>query len=137
MNAAVRFRPLANMLVARNSRLIVPRGVFRQGFKPQLTQSFRRGIASGAAIPEPKPKKRFRILKNAWRLTWGLTFLGAGWLAYSIYETRFPQEQIEPDPAKKTLVILGMFSTNNHNRNFSRKEQSTDFTVLLARFWMG
>jgi len=100
------------MLVARNSRLIVPRGVFRQGLKPQLTQSFRRGIASGATIPGPKPKKkRFRIIRNAWRLSLGLTFLGAGWLAYSIYETRFPQEQIEPDPAKKTLVILGMFST--------------------------
>ncbi|CAZ85845.1 unnamed protein product [Tuber melanosporum] len=107
MNAAVRFQPLASALVARNSRLIVPRQIIRQGFKPEPTQSFRRGFASDATIPRPKPRKRFRTLRIAWRLTLGLTFLGTGWLAYSIYETRFPREQIEPDPAKKTLVILG------------------------------
>lgn len=135
MNAAVRFRPLANMLVARNSRLIAPRGVLKQGFKPQLTQSFRRDIASGAAIPGPKPKKRFRILKNTWRLAWGSTFLGAGWLAYSIYETRFPQEQIEPDPAKKTLVILGMFSTNYYH-NFQEKSRALiSLFHLLGSGW--
>jgi NADH:ubiquinone reductase (non-electrogenic) len=33
--------------------------------------------------------------------------LGGGYLAYSIYETRFPQEQVQPDASKKTLVILG------------------------------
>lgn len=38
----------------------------------------------------------------------GTVLLGTGWLAYSIYDTRFPREQIEPDPSKKTLVILGI-----------------------------
>jgi NADH:ubiquinone reductase (non-electrogenic) len=28
--------------------------------------------------------------------------------AYSIYDLRHPEEQYEPDPSKKTLVVLGM-----------------------------
>lgn len=70
----------------------------------------RRGYADAAPTPTPtpKPKKRFRALRWAWRLTWlsGLGLTGA--LAYSIYELRHPEEQIEPDPSKKTLVVLGM-----------------------------
>ncbi|KAJ5658433.1 External alternative NADH-ubiquinone oxidoreductase [Penicillium longicatenatum] len=69
----------------------------------------RRGYADAAPTPSPapKPKKRFRALRWAWRLTWlgGLGLTGA--LAYSIYELRHPVEQAEPDPEKKTLVILG------------------------------
>ncbi|KAJ9251669.1 hypothetical protein DTO207G8_4353 [Paecilomyces variotii] len=72
-----------------------------------LQSSFRRSYAD-AAIPEaPKPRRRFRFLRWAWRLTL-LTGLGlTGTVAYSIYELRHPAEQIEPDPSKKTLVILG------------------------------
>ncbi|OJJ49820.1 hypothetical protein ASPZODRAFT_128351 [Penicilliopsis zonata CBS 506.65] len=57
--------------------------------------------------PTPKPKKRFRLLRWTWRLTWlgGLGMTGA--LAYSIYSLRHPEEQLESDPTKKTLVILG------------------------------
>lgn len=56
----------------------------------------------------PKPKKRFRLLRWTWRLTWlsGIGLTGA--LAYSIYSLRHPEEQYHPDPEKKTLVILGM-----------------------------
>lgn len=32
---------------------------------------------------------------------------GTGYLGYSIYLLRHPEEQLEPDPSKKTLVILG------------------------------
>lgn len=63
---------------------------------------------SPPALPAPRPKKRFRFFKWLWRLTWlsgvGLT----GVLAYSFYTLRHPLEQDEPDPAKKTLVILGV-----------------------------
>lgn len=31
----------------------------------------------------------------------------AGDVAYNIYSLRHPAEQLEPDPEKKTLVILG------------------------------
>lgn len=82
-----------------------------------LQQSFQRSArrtyadaAAPAATPAPKPKKRFRFLRWAWRLTW-LSGVGlAGGLAYSIYDTRNPIDQIEPDPSKKTLVVLGAFA---------------------------
>jgi len=46
-------------------------------------------------------------LRWAYRLTL-LTGVGlTGWLAYSIYTLGHPVEQVEPDPDKKTLVILG------------------------------
>ena len=32
-----------------------------------------------------------------------------GMLAYSIYDQRNPIEQVQPDPSKKTLVVLGVF----------------------------
>lgn len=67
--------------------------------------------AAPSPSPAPKPKKRFRFLRWAWRLTWlsGLGLTGA--MAYSIYSLRHPEEQFEPDPEKKTLVILGMKSS--------------------------
>ncbi|EED14869.1 alternative NADH-dehydrogenase [Talaromyces stipitatus ATCC 10500] len=74
----------------------------------QLSKQFsaRRAYASEAAAQPPK-KKRFRVLRWTWRLTW-LAGLGmTGYLGYRIYLLRHPAEQIEPDPSKKTLVILG------------------------------
>jgi hypothetical protein len=81
-------------------------------FQPSLSVSrvARRGYADAAPTPSPapKPKKRFRFLRWSWRLTW-LSSLGlAGALTYSIYSLRHPVEQLEADPSKKTLVILGM-----------------------------
>lgn len=32
---------------------------------------------------------------------------GAAYLAYVVYDLRTPPDQFEPDPTKKTLVILG------------------------------
>lgn len=92
----------------------VARPLRSNGFLQQ--QSFQRAAArrtyadaAPAPTPTPKPKKKFRFLRWAWRLTW-LTGVGlTGMLAYSIYELRHPIDQIEPDPSKKTLVILGAF----------------------------
>lgn len=89
-----------------------------------ISRVARRGYADAAPLPSPspspaapspspapKPKKRFRFLRWAWRLTW-LSGLGlTGTMVYSIYSLRHPEEQIEPDPEKKTLVILGMISS--------------------------
>lgn len=76
----------------------------------QFQRTWRRAYADDAtsAPPPPKPKKRFRLLRWAWRLTWlaGIGLTGA--VAYSVYSLRHPEEQYEPDPKKKTLVILGM-----------------------------
>lgn len=75
-----------------------------------LQRSFRRAYSEAPTAnlsPTPKPKERFRILRWTWRLTY-LSAIGmVGWLAYTVWESRNPPDQFEPDPNKKTLVILG------------------------------
>jgi NADH:ubiquinone reductase (non-electrogenic) len=80
--------------------------------RQRIQQAFRRGYAE--VSPETQrvvKKKGWRVLKWTWRLTYGGTLAGLGYLGYLIYQNRTPAEQQEPDPSKKTLVVLGM-STN-------------------------
>ncbi|KIW37277.1 uncharacterized protein PV06_10619 [Exophiala oligosperma] len=75
-----------------------------------LRQSFRRGYADAPQAtlsPTPKPKKRFRFFRFIWRVTYLSTCALIGYTGYQIWEGRNPAEQFEPDPSKKTLVILG------------------------------
>lgn len=78
---------------------------------PALRSTFRRSYADQApqAIlsPAPKPKRRFRVLRFLWRLTYGSLIVGAVYLGYTIYDLQTPSDQFDPDPSKKTLVILG------------------------------
>ncbi|KAK3368133.1 pyridine nucleotide-disulfide oxidoreductase-domain-containing protein [Podospora didyma] len=68
----------------------------------------RRGYADAATPLAPKPKqRRFRAWRWGWRLTYLSSIAGVAWVGYGIYQDRHPDEQIEPDPSKKTLVILG------------------------------
>ncbi|MCJ1301245.1 NADH:ubiquinone oxidoreductase [Hypocenomyce scalaris] len=72
-----------------------------------LQQHFRRSYAETVTS---KTKRRGRsILRWTWRLTYLSALGGVGWLAYNVYSLRFPNQQFEPDPSKKTLVILGMY----------------------------
>ena len=82
---------------------------------PAIQQSFRRTYASEinqapAAVlsPTPKPKRRFRFLRWTWRFIYLSVLGGTGYLVYSIWDLRNPADQVEPDPSKKNLVILGM-----------------------------
>ena len=70
----------------------------------------RRGYASEAApapAPAPKKKSRFRVLRWTWRLGYLSTIAGIVYMGYGVYQDRHPEDQVEPDPTKKTLVILG------------------------------
>lgn len=110
MSSALKLRaiPAAGGLVSRGSRTLLQRQAFRSSIQRQIVQSpFKRAYASGASPVVKPPKSKLRYFKYAWRGTYTLAIAGTVWLAYSIYETRFPKEQIEPDPTKKTLVILG------------------------------
>jgi NADH:ubiquinone reductase (non-electrogenic) len=78
-----------------------------------LRQSFRQ---QSTAAPAPKPKKRFRLLRWTWRLTYLSAIAGLGYVAYGIYEMRNPADQPQPDPTKKTLVVLGELSHVNDSR---------------------
>lgn len=97
-------------LIANRARW-TPRPTFHQ---IALRQSIRRQSSDThipTPNPTPKPKKRFRILRWTWRLTYGLGILGAAYVSYGIWEMRNPGDQPEPDPSKKTLVILGEFAS--------------------------
>lgn len=72
-----------------------------------LRTSFRRGVADQVTSPKPAAKKRWRVLRWSWRLTYLSVLGGLGWMGYGIYMNRNPVDQQEPDPTKKTLVVLG------------------------------
>lgn len=93
-------RPITTLHKARaHVKPAVPRYV--------LQQSFRRSYAD--AIP-PKTKRKGRsVLRWTWRVTYLSAIGGLVYIGYGIYVLRSPPEQLEPDPTKKNLVILGAF----------------------------
>lgn len=61
-----------------------------------------------SAETQVKAKRRgFRTLRILYRLSQLAILGGLGWLGYGIYDSRTPEHQLEPDPTKKTLVVLG------------------------------
>jgi NADH:ubiquinone reductase (non-electrogenic) len=58
-----------------------------------------------------KKAKRFRYFRFLWRLTYLSAIGGAAYLAYGVWDLRHPDDQFEPDPTKKNLVILGENTT--------------------------
>ena len=83
----------------------------RRGYAEQTTVAGVPGVP-GPSNPLPKKKKRAGVLRWAWRLTYLSTIGMLGFTAYGIYVNRNPIEQQEPDPSKKTLVVLGRFQCN-------------------------
>ncbi|KAL0253093.1 NADH:ubiquinone oxidoreductase [Diplodia seriata] len=71
--------------------------------QPALRNAFRCASTDSAA---PK-KKGFRMLRWLWRATYVSAIVGIGYAGYGIYDMRNPPDQLQPDPKKKTLVILG------------------------------
>ena len=93
-----------------------PRLVARRVCQPrvQLALTARRAYAaapeavlSPAAAPTKTKKKRAGFFRWTWRLTKLGTVALVAWISYDIYLLRTPDEQFDPDPSKKTLVILG------------------------------
>lgn len=78
-----------------------------------LRQSFRRSYADqkGTVSPETQQKikrKGAGFFKWTWRLTLLSLVGGSIYTGYGIYVNRNPADQTDPDPSKKTLVVLGM-----------------------------
>lgn len=67
--------------------------------------AFRRAYANEA--PKPRPGKLRRTFRWAWRLTYLSAFGVLGYTAFTIWQDRHPEPQVEQDPKKKTLVVLG------------------------------
>ncbi|KAK0113215.1 NADH:ubiquinone oxidoreductase [Cadophora gregata] len=72
--------------------------------RSRLNQNSRRAYAD---VAPAKKSKRFPFFKTIWRLTYLSAIAGTAYLAYGVYDLRHPDDQFEPDPTKKNLVILG------------------------------
>ena len=76
-----------------------------------IARQSRRAYADAATPPaaaKAAPKKRrFRVFRWVWRLTYLSALGGVAYISYGIYQDRHPEPQTEADPNKKTLVILG------------------------------
>lgn len=128
---SLRMKPVSFSIASRRSLSSLTTNTFRRSPKPIpaptqsqrlprqfLQSSFRRTYADNAGpptphvtlSPEPRPRKRFRFFRWAWRVTYLTTFFALGYTGYTIWEARNPADQLEPDPSKKTLVILGWYS---------------------------
>ncbi|KAI1340490.1 hypothetical protein F5Y15DRAFT_378783 [Xylariaceae sp. FL0016] len=68
----------------------------------QLTRSY-----ADAAPLKKKPGKVRLTFRWLWRLTYLSLLAGVGAVIYDGYLDRHPDEQVTPDPQKKTLVVLG------------------------------
>jgi NADH:ubiquinone reductase (non-electrogenic) len=94
--------------------------------RPAVQQSFRRAYADAPTInlsPTPRPRKRFRFLRWTWRVTY-LSAIGfVGWLSFTVWELRNPNDQFDPDPSKKTLVILGELRLDSASGAFAYRGQ--------------
>lgn len=77
--------------------------------RQNVQQAFRRGYAEISTETQRVVKKRsWSLLRWTWRLTWVSALGGVVYMSYGIYQSRTPAEQVDPDPTKKTLVVLGM-----------------------------
>ncbi|KAL2258523.1 hypothetical protein VTK26DRAFT_8147 [Humicola hyalothermophila] len=96
------------LFIQASRRTVGARPVFGSTQGP-VSRQFRRGIANETApAPPPPPKRsRFRKLRWAWRIGYLSAIAGLAYLGYGVYLDRHPEPQVQPDPSKKTLVILG------------------------------
>lgn len=71
---------------------------------------FRRQL-SDAPSPLPTPPKKPGKIRRTLRWTWRITYLSLlgtiAYVSYEVWESKHPENQVTPDPSKKTLVILG------------------------------
>lgn len=124
VSAAIGFRrsfataPKAPLLRSEPKRAVqIPR--------QSIQQAFRRGYAEVSPETQRVVKKRtWGFFKWTWRLTYVSAIGGLAYMGFGIYQNRTPAEQEDPDPNKKTLVVLGML--------WSSLESSTPCAQVLT-----
>lgn len=106
---ATRQPAVASRILRPSTRSIItgsPKSTLTTRILPVARQS-QRQYSDAPSAPPKKPGKFRRTLKWSWRLVY-LSVLGSmAYVAYEVYESRHPEPQVNPDPSKKTLVILG------------------------------
>merc|ERR1711881_335891 len=92
------------------SAALRPRALPRTTYNNVIArQTQRRWETTDTKIPMPKKKPSgFRtFLRWTWRLTYISVIGGVAYAFYGLHVMRHPDDQFEPDPSKKTLVVLG------------------------------
>lgn len=79
--------------------------------------------------PTPIKKKRTSILRWAWRLIKYSAFGAVAYIGYGIWVSRNPADQFEPDPSKKTLVVLG---TGWGSVSLLKKLDTENYNVVIV-----
>lgn len=94
----------------RSLTTLTPRAALTARTQP-VARQFQRQYSDAPSAPPKKPGKFRRTVKWTWRLVY-LSVLGSiAYVAYEVYDSRHPEPQVNPDPSKKTLVILGKQSS--------------------------
>lgn len=76
-----------------------------------IARQFQRQYSEQSAPPPKKPGKIRRTFRWTWRLVY-LSVLGTlAYVCYEVWDVRHPEPQVNPDPSKKTLVILGKLAS--------------------------
>ncbi|KAK0264181.1 NADH:ubiquinone oxidoreductase [Friedmanniomyces endolithicus] len=76
--------------------------------RQRVQQAFRRTYAEVSPETQRVVKRRtWGFLKWTWRLTYLSAIGGTLYIGWGIYQGRTPPAQYDPDPSKKTLVVLG------------------------------
>ncbi|KAK3953348.1 hypothetical protein QBC32DRAFT_210356 [Pseudoneurospora amorphoporcata] len=85
------------------------RALISESRQVAVSQQIRRAhTETTPALPEPpKERRRFRKLRWLWRAPLVASLAGIAYIGWGVYEERNPGPQVEPDPSKKTLVVLG------------------------------
>ncbi|KAJ4398486.1 NADH:ubiquinone oxidoreductase [Neurospora sp. IMI 360204] len=85
------------------------RALISESRQVAVTQQIRRAhTETTPPLPEPpKERRRFRTLRWLWKAPLLASLAGIAYVGWGVYEERNPGPQVEPDPSKKTLVVLG------------------------------
>ena len=113
--------PLSQRIALR-----LPRASIQQALRRNYAEGPKASLTGSPEVtfnpPMPKPKRRFRIFRWLWRITY-LSLLGsAAWFGYTIWDLQHPADQTDPDPSKKTLVVLGMKATSKITMLYSHPQ---------------
>jgi NADH:ubiquinone reductase (non-electrogenic) len=76
-----------------------------------ISRQFRRTYADAPPVAPAQPvkKRKLRVFRWLWRLTYVSLLGSVAYVVYDGYAARHPDDQFTPDPAKKTLVVLGKY----------------------------
>jgi len=96
-------------IVSKQQRpaLSVTSQISRQPFRQSQFRTYADKPIVSAETQVKAKKGGFRTLRFLYRLAQLTLVGGLGYVGYGIYESRTPEQQLEPDPSKKTLVVLG------------------------------